>query len=103
MARLRPYVEPPSDLSVRSSLGGLYTGILLVERNKILTGIVIRSGHEPHDPPASPPFGRRITGSPTSPWASRSLADVLDDDDDDDGRLPGWGEDPRDVRDRWRR
>lgn len=106
MARLRPYVHPPADLRVRSSVGGLYTGLLLVDRNEILAGFVIRAGHEA-PPELELATARRspITRSPSPRWGSSSLARVFEeeDEDDNDSRLPGWGEDPRDVRDPWRR
>lgn len=111
LARLRPYVEPPADLEVRSSEGALYTGILLVDRNDVLAGIVIRTGHEP--PPSTgsrytPPLTSSRFDSPASRsagWRSDTLAsrfaDTEEDDEDNEGRLPGWSEDTR--RDPWRR
>lgn len=106
MARLRPYVEPPADLSLRSSIGGLYTGVLLVDRNEILAGLVIRAGHEsPPERESSSPYRGSLTCGSSARWGSSSLAGRFEEEDDDDNesRLPGWGEDPRDARDRWRR
>lgn len=106
IARLKPYVEPPPDLGVRSSIGGLYTGILLVDRNEILAGLVFRAGQEA--PPDREPVAsshRSLTSSSSPRWSPSPLSRVFEEDDEDEAesRLPGWGEDPRDARDRWRR
>lgn len=95
-ARLRPYIEPPPDLRVHSTAGGIYTGILLVDKNEILAGVVIRTGHAQR----STPTHERPSGLDTSSWRS-PLVDRFE--DEGDAKLPGWGEDPRDRSDRWRR
>lgn len=96
--RLRPLVEPPEDMRVVSTVGAIYTGVLVVERNTIIAGIVVEVGRvtaATRGPVVTPPphyerpgrFDRR--------------------EDPREGRLPGWGEDPRDLfRDEdepWRR
>lgn len=109
LSRLRPFVEPPPDLEVRSSEGGLYTGIVLIDRNEVLAGLVIQTGRRaPPSPPArfsSPTLGpSRFTSSPrSSGWRSETLGSRFADDDDEerDGMLPGWSEDSRDEP--WRR
>ena len=114
LARLRPYVEPPADLQVRSSEGALYTGILLVDRNDVLAGIVIRTGNEPppstgsrYTPPLTSSSRFDTPPSRSAGWRSDTLAsrfadaDGDDEDNDNEGRLPGWSEDTR--RDQWRR
>lgn len=87
--RLRPLVEPPDDLRITSPVGAVYTGLLIIERNVVIAGIVVevaRITAHVREPMVTPPpryddrgrFERR---------------------DDRDGHLPGWAEDPRDLRD----
>lgn len=100
LARLRPYIEPPPDLRVHSIEGGVYTGILLVDKNEILAGLVIRTGHQ-----TAPPRNERPSSLGSSAWRSSSpLARRFEDEDDDeDGKLPSWSDDQRDRSDSWRR
>jgi hypothetical protein len=95
--RIEPHIRPPSDLEVRSSAGARYTGILIVDGNQVLGGIVIRSGVTVERASNVPLAGRTRSSS----WSSTSLARGPDDDEDDDCRLPGWAEDGRDSP--WRR
>lgn len=60
--RMRRHTDPPSDIEVRSILGHEYTGLLLIEGNRVLGGFVIRSGGSgpeavsPRPSPAPPPI-----------------------------------------------
>lgn len=96
--RLRPLVEPPEDIRVVSTVGAIYTGVLVVERNTIIAGLIVEVG--------------RVTATPRAPIVTpppRYEAPGRFDRHDDprEGRLPGWAEDPRDLfRDEdepWRR
>ncbi|MCZ7679799.1 MAG: hypothetical protein M5U28_13960 [Sandaracinaceae bacterium] len=106
LVRLRPYVEPPADVEVRSTIGATYTGVLLIDKNEIIAGIVVRTGHRP---PPMESGDRYRSPSLTSSWSSRSplvtpSSHSRFDDDDEDCKLPSWAEDPRDTEeDRWRR
>ena len=44
---LRGHVEPPEDLVVVSSAGGLYSGIVVLRCNEIIAGAVFHAGHMP--------------------------------------------------------
>jgi len=87
LRRFRPYIEPPSDLEVRSTGGAEYSGVLLIDDNDILAGVVVRTGHrgtQPREPPSS--FGRIREPLVTPPGHEPSGRD---------GYLRGWAEDPR--------
>ena len=108
MARLRPYIEPPEDLEIRSYVGGVYTGVLLIDRNDVIAGVVVRVGQRSPSDPSTP-----RTSAVSSPWSARSSPLVTPssshyrgdhEQDNDDGKLPGWAEDSRGRElDRWRR
>jgi hypothetical protein len=95
--RIEPHITPPPDLEVRSTAGARYTGILIVDQNEILGGIVIRSVVVVERASNVPLAGRTRSSS----WSSTSLARGPDDDEDDDCRLPGWADDTRDGGQRW--
>jgi hypothetical protein len=97
LRRIEPHLIPPPDLEVRSTAGARYTGILIVDQNEVLGGIVIRSGVTVERASNVPLAGRTRSSS----WSSTSLARRPDDDEDEDCRLPGWAEDGRDSP--WRR
>lgn len=108
LVRLRPYVEPPVDIEVRSTIGAIYTGVLLIDRNEIIAGIIVRAGHRP---PPTDSSDRYRSPSLSSPWSSSTSRSPLVTppsrsrfDDDDDCKLPSWAEDTRDrEEDPWRR
>ncbi|MBX3275281.1 MAG: hypothetical protein KF729_33755 [Sandaracinaceae bacterium] len=104
LRRLHPYVAPPPDLQIQSTTGALYTGVLLIDDNDVLAGLVMRVGYEP-PPPAAPHRLERPSTFGASPWRSSSpLARRFDDEDEeDDSRLPSWADDPRSEREPWRR
>ena len=103
LERLRPYVDPPPDMSIRSSLGAVYTGVILVDKNEVIAGIVIRVGQQAA-PATPPPRYERPSSMGSSPWRSSSpLADRLGDEEDDDGKLPSWADGSRDRSEPWRR
>ena len=87
LRRVRPYIEPPPDLEVRSSRGAEYSGVLLIDGNDIVAGVVARTGqNEPSSPPAMHRTIRDPLGVivPTEENHSRG-----------DGYLRGWAEDAR--------
>lgn len=89
--RLLPHVRPPTDLRVSSTQGHTYTGVVIIDDNDVLAGVVARTGRTAQASPA--PTARRF-----SPVRRSSLQASFDDeleDDGDDCRLPGWAEDPR--------
>lgn len=103
LERLRPYIDPSPDMSVRSSVGALYTGVILIDKNEVIAGIVIRVGQQAA-PATPPPRYERPPSLSSSPWRSSSpLADRLGDEEDDDGKLPSWADDARDRSEPWRR
>ncbi len=92
-ARLEPLVTPPEDIEVRSRIGSTYSGVLLIERNRVLAGIVIRTGHHPpRDDDEEPSL---FTTRRRRPFVTPP---PVEDDPyrDHQSRLPGWAEDPRD-------
>jgi hypothetical protein len=85
--RLRPLVEPPENLRVTSPVGAFYTGLLVVERNVVIAGIVIEVGRvvsAAREPVITPPPRYDERGR-------------FERHDEREGRLPGWAEDPRDI------
>ena len=105
LARLRPYIEPPPDLRVHSVEGGIYTGILLVDKNEILAGVVIRTGHQA---PPAPPRYERPSSLDSSSWRSssplaRRFEEDEEDEEDENEKLPSWADDSRDRNEPWKR
>lgn len=96
--RIQPYLRSPADLRVHSTLGHHYSGVVLIDDNEVLAGIVARTGRSAaqhrtttHSPPTSrSPSARRLFGDHTS------AAELPDFEEDDDGKLPSWASDPRD-------
>lgn len=102
--RLRPLVEPPDDMRVASTVGAIYTGVLVIERNSVIAGVVVEVGRI--GAPARPAIVTPPPAStPTSHYESRLSR--FEQRDEREGRLPGWADDPRDrFRDEdesWRR
>lgn len=100
--RMRPLVEPPEDMRVTSSRGVIYTGVLLVERGEIIAGIVIEVGRVSSAAPAPRP----AVVTPPPRYEAPGRFESLGRFEDREGKLPGWGEDPRDLPDEdvpWRR
>lgn len=100
LEQLQPLVEPPEDLRVTGSMGVVYNGVVVIERNAVIAGIVIEVGRTTTSSPAREPL---IT--PPSRYDDRGRFERRD---EREGRLPGWGEDPRstdmfDEDGRWRR
>ena len=76
-----PLLLPPKDL--RLTMGdGSVTGILLVENNRIVAGLVIHHSASP---------GSVVTPPPRDPSPAYSTRGRFDD-DDEDCRLPGWAD-----------
>jgi hypothetical protein len=91
-----PLLSPPRGLRIQTVDDSTLTGILLVEHNKVVAGIVIhhpmtRGGAAPVMPPARHPLAAREL-------FTRSHESL---DDDDDCRLPGWADDRRRGDGRW--
>lgn len=88
--RLRPLVDPPDNLRIVSPIGAHYTGLLIVERNAVVAGIVIEVGRVTPAPAAS----REPIITPPSHYDDRGRFEQRD---EREGRLPGWADDPRDL------
>lgn len=83
--RLRPLVEPPDELRVTSPIGAFYTGVIVIERNVVVTGIVIEVGRT---------AAREPLVTPPPRYDDRGRFERRE---DPGARLPGWGEDPREL------
>jgi hypothetical protein len=95
LGHLRPLLEPPEDLRVTGSMGVVYSGVVVIERNVIVAGVVIEVGRVGHG--GAPP---RAHIPPPSRYEEPGRFE------DPRERLPGWADDPRDPFDedgRWRR
>ncbi len=93
--RLRPFVEPPEDLHITSSRGVIYSGIVIIEHNDVIAGVVIEVGRSTPTTSPTPAAARApiITPprfEPRSSFQDRPLIERS-------GRLPGWAEDSREV------
>ena len=93
LRRVRPYIDPPPDLEVRSTKGAEYTGIILIDDNQILTGVVVRTG-QADLPPLTSSFGTTRKPLVTTPPTDDSHSHR-------EGYLRGWAEDTRDEEDAW--
>lgn len=89
-----PLLLPPKDLRLNIGDGSTVTGILLVENNRIVAGLVIHHRVGPGAVVTPPP---RDT-PPVYPARGR-----FEEDDEDDCRLPGWAEGARRGGEPWRR
>ena len=94
LERALPHVRPPADLRVSSTSGHTYTGIVVIDDNEVLAGVVTRTGRTIEATPVRPRH-RSLSPVRRSPLQSSFTADLEDEDDEDDCRLPGWAEDPR--------
>ena len=97
--RIHPHLRPPSDLRVESTEGHTYTGMILIDDNDILGGVVSRtgsSGESAHYRRRATPLVSPVRGAP-----STSFEGEHDDEDDEDCKLPSWASDPREERHRW--
>lgn len=97
VGRIQPYLRAPADLRVHSTLGHHYSGVVLIDDNEVLGGVVARTGrsagqHRPttHSPTPSRSPARRLFGDKIT------AGDFDDFEEDDDGKLPSWASDPRD-------
>lgn len=97
VGRIQPYLRAPADLHVHSTQGHHYSGVVLIDDNEVLAGIVARTGRSAghrtttHSPSTSRSrSARRLFGDHTS-------APEYDDiEEDDEGKLASWASDPRD-------
>lgn len=74
-----PLVRPPDDMEVRTADGGLYTGAIVLEGNRVATGAVVRVGQDLPDAPVQD----------RNPWSSPN--------EDPPDELRHWAIDPRDA------
>ena len=77
-----PLLLPPKDLRLSMGDGSTVTGILLVENNRIIAGLVIHHRAAPGTVVTPPPRDIAV-------YPARGR---FDDQDDDDCRLPGWAD-----------
>ena len=91
LERLLPHVRPPADLRVSSTRGHTYTGVVVIDDNDVLAGVVARTGRTIETAPSH----RRSFSPLRRSSLQASFSDELEDEGDGDCRLPGWAEDPR--------
>ena len=95
-----PLLLPPKDLRLVMGDGSTVTGILLVENNRVIAGLVVhrtQSGVPTVTVKRGPELDRYSAGRyPSEPHRP-------EDEDDDDCRLPGWADDTRRGSGPWRR
>jgi len=90
-------------MRITTRSGVIYTGVLLIERGEIIAGIVFEVGRV-SAPMSGAPRAPVVTPPPR--YEAPGRFESSDRFDERGGRLPGWGEDPRDLFDeeeRWRR
>ena len=46
LGTLLPHMAPPDDLTLTSTRGSSYSGVVLIERSEIIAGLVIRVEHD---------------------------------------------------------
>lgn len=94
LRRYRHLVEPPADIQVRSTRGEEYTGLLIIDGNTVVAGIVVRTGRSSPGPsaPGRAPTRGLLTPSPRDIYPPRetrneeylpSWADTGDEDEED--------------------
>lgn len=84
---LRRHTDPPADIEVRSILGHHYTGLVLVEGNEVIWGVVVRTGNAVTPRSEPPPVLR-----PHEPTYRE---------DDPSLFLRGWADNPREDGEPW--
>lgn len=91
--RIEPLVTPPPELRV-TARGTLYSGVIILDRNEVIFGVVVASGYDPSSGTA-PPFTAPSLSSTTSTALDRLRREQAETNDpfgDRRGRLPGWAE-----------
>ncbi|MFO0686915.1 MAG: hypothetical protein U0234_32930 [Sandaracinus sp.] len=90
--RVEPLVTPPPELRV-TARGTLYSGVIVIDRNEIIFGIVVANGFDPTGA-GSAPLVTPSAGSSTSALdrLRREQAEARNLFGDRPGRLPGWAE-----------
>lgn len=81
---LRDTATPPANLEFRASDGGLYTGLIVLERSKAMLVFAIRSGQARPLPAPSPASAYQPARYEPQPRAR----DLFEDDDPGDGWNP---------------
>lgn len=82
-------VQPPPDLKVHSTMGHVYSGVVVVDRNEVEGGAVAKVGFDAST--ANGPYG---SGGLITPPPRRR-------DYDESPYLRSWAEDPRQEDDPW--
>lgn len=77
---LRPWLEPPKDLRVHSSQGYAYSGVLVIDDNEVLAGVVVKTGNQSSHEASATRVGDWMLGSSEEPV---------------DKHMPGWADDGR--------
>ncbi|MGE0790086.1 MAG: hypothetical protein AB7S26_30715 [Sandaracinaceae bacterium] len=104
--RIEPLVTPPPELRV-TARGTLYSGVIILDRNEVIFGVVVATGYDPSGG-AAPPFTSPSLSSTTSTALERLRREQAEANNlfgDRRGRLPGWAEtgDDDDGGGTWRR
>ena len=91
--RVEPLVTPPPELRV-TARGTLYSGVVVIDRNEVIFGVVVATGFDPSGG-ATPPFSSPSLSSTTSTALERLRREQADTHDlfgDRRAKLPGWAE-----------
>ena len=92
--RVRPLVAPPSSLRVTAA-GALYSGVLIIDRNDVIAGIVVQTGYDPTSTPPSTAVRVSASSSSSSTALDRMREQQMDPRElfgDPRTRLPSWAE-----------
>lgn len=93
--RIKPLVTPPRALRVDAG-GPLYSGVLVIDRNDVIFGVVVQTGYDPTSSSPASAFARPAQ-APTSPSTAldRLRQQQLHAHElfgDRQGKLPSWAE-----------
>lgn len=97
--RVRPLVAPPDSLRVIAD-GALYSGVLVIDRNEVILGVVVQTGYDPTSGPAGALARNAAPTSSPSTALDRLRQQQMDTRElfgDPRGRLPSWAETDEDF------
>ena len=93
--RIKPLVTPPRGLRVDAG-GPLYSGVLVIDRNDVIFGVVVQTGYDPTSSGPAGSFGRPAPAPPSPSTALDRLrqqhTEARELFGDRQGMLPSWAE-----------
>lgn len=92
--RVEPLVTPPPELRV-TTRGTLYSGVIVIDRNEIIFGVVVASGYEPSGAAAPPLMTSSTSTSSAGTALERLRREQVDPHElfgDRQAKLPSWAE-----------